>query len=178
MKKWGLLVTSYYLVVVLAMFWPLFWNLWYAVYDNHQFTWDNYVRHLRDAYSEWTFALPVAVVFTGQILLLFVSVDASNRRLKPRASLALPAVLTGLFTAMIGFGACSSILVAIWGDKPFDWFDQHHWLLYSYLLFWPLLWVVWSFVFYFQTRNAENPVSRSLSWLLKGSILEFLIAVP
>src|SRR5262249_31398489 len=83
-----------------------------------------------------------------------------------------------LFTAVLGLGVCSSILVAIWGDKPFDYFDQHHWLLYSYLLFWPFLWIVWSFVFYSQTRNTENPSSRSLSWLLKGSILEFLIAVP
>lgn len=174
MKKWGLLVTSYYTLVVLAMFWPLFWNLWYAVYDNKQFTWDNYVRHLHDSYGEWTFALPVAIVFVGQVLLLFVSVDASNRRLKPRARLLLPAALTGLFTAVIGFGVCGSILVAIWGDKLFD----HDRLVYSYLLVWPLLWIVWSFVFYFQTRNVESPVSRSLSWLLKGSILEFLIAVP
>ncbi len=178
MKKWGLLVTSYYVLVVLAMFWPLSWNLWLAVNDNQQFTWNNYVRHFREAYGEWTFALPVAIVFLGQILLLFVSVDASNRRLKPRARLLLPAVLTGLFTAVIGFGACSSILVAIWGDKTFDYFDNRHWLFFSYLLFWPLLWIVWAVVFYFQARNAENPISRSLSWLLKGSILEFLIAVP
>ncbi len=178
MKKWGLLITSYYGLVVLAMFWPLFWNLWLAFYDTKQFTWDNYMRHFRDAYGEWAFALPVVIVFLGQILLLLVSVDASNRRLKPRARLLLPAVLTGLFTAVIGFGACGSILVAIWGDKPFDYFDHHRGLFYAYLLFWPLLWVVWSIVFYFQTRNTENPISRSLSWLLKGSILEFLIAVP
>jgi len=174
MKKWGLLVTSYYVLVVLALFWPLFWNAWFAIYDNKQLTWYNYVRHLRDSYGEWAFALPVALVFIGQILLLFVSSDASNRRLKPRARLLLPVVLTGLFTAVIGFGACSSVLVAIWGDKTFD----HDWQLYSYLLFWPLVWIVWSFIFYFKLRKVENPVSRSLSWLLKGSILEFLIAVP
>jgi hypothetical protein len=174
MKKWGLLVTSYYVLVVLAMFWPLFWTVWVALNDNGLFTWANFVRHFRDVYGEWTFALPVAIVFIGQILLLFVSVDASNRRLKPRASLALPAVLTGLFTAVIGFGACSSILVAIWRDKPFD----HERFVYSYLLVWPLVWVIWSFFFYFRARNAENPIARSLSWLLKGSILEFLIAVP
>ena len=177
MKRWGLLITSYYALVVLAMFWPLTWTAWLTAYDN-RFSWDNYVRHLRDAYGDWTFALPVATVFLGQFLLLFVTVDASKRRLKPHARLLLPAVLTGLFTAVIGFGACSSVLVAIWGDKPFDYFDHHHLLLYSYLLFWPLLWIVWTFVFYFQARNDENPVSRSLSWLLKGSILEFLIAVP
>src|SRR5262249_22275096 len=178
MKKWGLVVSAYYLVCVLAMFWPFFLSGLYMMYDNGQFTWQNYASRTRELYSEWRFALPVAVVFAGQFLLLFISVDTSNRRLKPRARILLPATLTGLLTAVLGFGACTSLLVTFTGDKFFDYLDHNRSLLYSYLLFWPLVWVIWGFVFYVYARNKENPISLCVSWLLKGSILEFLIAVP
>lgn len=178
MKKWGLVVSVYYLVVVLAMFWPFFLSGLYMMYDNGQFTWQNYASRTRELYGEWRFAFPVAVVFVGQFLLLFISVDISNRRLKPRVRLLLPAILTGLFTAVLAFGACTSLLVTITGDKFFDYLDNHRPLLYSYLLVWPVLWIVWGAVFYVYTRNKQNPISLCVSWLLKGSILEFLIAVP
>jgi len=178
MKKWGLVISAYYLVVVLAMFWPFFIGALYMLFDHSQFTWPTYVSRTRDLYSEWRFALPVAVVFIAQFLLLFISVDTSNRRLKPRARLLLPATLTGLFTAVLAFGACTSLLVAFTGDKFFDYLDHHQSLSYSFLLVWPLLWIIWGVVFYVYVRNKKNPVSLCVSWLLKGSILEFLIAVP
>jgi hypothetical protein len=40
------------------------------------------------------------------------------------------------------------------------------------------LWVVWGIVFYLYLRNSTEAVTRAVSWLLKGSALELLIAVP
>ena len=40
------------------------------------------------------------------------------------------------------------------------------------------LWAIWSVVFYLYFRNAGALVERIVSWLLKGSVLELLIAVP
>jgi hypothetical protein len=46
------------------------------------------------------------------------------------------------------------------------------------LLFWGALWVIWVILFYFYFRNSSAVVTRLISWLLKGSVLELLIVVP
>ena len=40
------------------------------------------------------------------------------------------------------------------------------------------VWVVWTLVFYRTGRNAMGVVSRQCRYLLRGSILELLVAVP
>jgi hypothetical protein len=40
------------------------------------------------------------------------------------------------------------------------------------------LWLVWGIVFYLYFQNSSNVTSRLVSWLLKGSVLELLIAIP
>lgn len=37
---------------------------------------------------------------------------------------------------------------------------------------------MWGVVFYLYFRNSSEVVTRIISWLLKGSILELLVAVP
>ena len=39
------------------------------------------------------------------------------------------------------------------------------------------LWVLWGIIFYLYFRNKSDVVNRLISWLLKGSVLELLIAV-
>jgi hypothetical protein len=43
---------------------------------------------------------------------------------------------------------------------------------------WVALWVLWGVFFYLYFRNSTQAVTRVISWLLKGSVLELLIAVP
>ena len=178
MKKWGLFVTAYYVITIAAMLWPLFFNVVAVLFSKKQFTWHDYSGGLGDLYGTVWFALPVAVVFLGQIV-LFCKIDRSARRLKPETSVFWPAALSCLFTAVLGFCLFNSVGVAWRGDKFPDYFDQHSKAgVGVYLGFWPLLWVVWGIVFYIRSRNTESPLSRATSWLLKGSILEFLIVVP
>ena len=40
------------------------------------------------------------------------------------------------------------------------------------------LWVVWGVLFYLYFRNSSEIINHTVSWLLKGSILEMLIAIP
>jgi hypothetical protein len=141
-------------------------------------TWASYLGHMSDIYRDWWFTIPVAVVFLGQILLLFISVDTSSRRLKPRAHIALPAILTGIFLSVLGSGILTSIFLAVYKDNFFDYLGKNHLALSLYVLLWPALWMVWALVFYLYARNDENPVARAVSWILKGSILEFLVVVP
>jgi hypothetical protein len=46
------------------------------------------------------------------------------------------------------------------------------------LLFWGGAWLLWAILFYFYFRNSSAVVTRLISWLLKGSILDLLVAVP
>lgn len=178
MKKWGLLVSAYYVAAIVALFWPLFWILYLIHYDHAQLSWEAFFDRFSKVFSYLWFTIPVAVVVLGQILLLIVPVDASRRRLKPRAKLMLPVALTGLFLSVLCSGILTSILLVAFKDNFFEYLDEHHVIRNSYLILWPVLWIVWAAVFYLRVRNEENPVSRAASWILKGSILEFLVVVP
>jgi len=41
-----------------------------------------------------------------------------------------------------------------------------------------LAWVPWGIVFYLYLRRSNAVVTRTVTWLLRGSVLELLIAVP
>lgn len=41
-----------------------------------------------------------------------------------------------------------------------------------------LPWLFWGFLFYRLYRNSSDPVTGAVKWLLRGSVLELLIAVP
>ncbi|MFZ2022715.1 MAG: hypothetical protein WBA18_13470 [Terracidiphilus sp.] len=77
--------------------------------------------------------------------------------------------------ALLAFALVSAVGAAIYSDKFIDRF----WGTAAQMLaIWVALWVVWAVVFYLYFRNASAPASRAVSWLLKGSVLELLIAVP
>src|SRR5208282_2828622 len=98
-------------------------------------------------------------------------------------SLAVGALLTALLTTAVIW----CLGVAIRGDKFFDSFDhfarlflddQSYFLLFLLLVFWITLWLFWSILFYLYYRNSSPVITRLTSWLLKGSVLELLIAIP
>ena len=41
-----------------------------------------------------------------------------------------------------------------------------------------LLWIIWGAIFYAYSKRASNVVDSAVNWLIKGSVLELLIAVP
>ena len=43
---------------------------------------------------------------------------------------------------------------------------------------WMTLWVFWAVIFYLYARKSDNYVKRQIAWLLRGSVLELLVAVP
>jgi hypothetical protein len=174
MKKWGLLITLYYVIVVLLLLMPMFMLLC----DSSIRTVNGYLRLIFDYYTDWAWTIPAFIVVGGQVLLLALSVDTSFRRNKPRAHIFVSIALVGFFLMILGIATVSSLFVAIRGDKVGDYFDAHHLAFFSYLILWPVLWIIWGTVFYLRTRGADNPFSRAVSWLIKGSVLELLVAVP
>ena len=65
--------------------------------------------------------------------------------------------------------------MVIWGDDiPSDYFN---WASLAFVIF---CWIVWLFVFYrfYRDVEAKTLFQRITTWLIRGSIVELLVAVP
>jgi hypothetical protein len=126
-------------------------------------------------YTEWLVWAAIFALIGGQAILLFLSVDTSQKRLKPRTHLAVSVVAGSMLFALLAFAAISAGGAAVAGDKFIDWFwDTEMEVVWVFLAFW----LVWGVLFYLYFRNSAAVTTRIVSWLLKGSVLELLIAVP
>src|SRR5262249_2674901 len=126
-------------------------------------------------YQEWITWIFVGIVLAGQALLLFLSVDTSWRRLKPRAHILVSCLVTGTLSALLTGAAIFCFGMGIWGDRFGGEFVFRG---ANVVACWGALWLAWTVVFYLYFRNPDAQISRFTSWLLKGSVLELLIAVP
>ncbi len=177
MRNWGIAVTVFYAVVVALLLVPLVWLL-AAPSDFF-----NEFGSLGRIYVDdpgWPIWVCIGVPVAGEALLLFLSVDTSRKRLKPRAHTLVSASLVAVFMAILTFAASMCVGAGIWGDERsgysfVDWRGSD-WLWPSTV--WACLWLFWGFVFYGYSRNSSSAVTQAVAWLLKGSVLELLVAVP
>jgi hypothetical protein len=128
-----------------------------------------------EIYGNWTFWVLAAASVGSQALLLFLSVDSSQKRLKPRTPIMISCAVAGIVTALLTSAVIWALGFAARGDKFWESFFNKEANLF---LFWGGLWLVWGVIFYLYFRNSSTVVTRVLSWLLKGSALELLIVVP
>ena len=164
MKRWGLLITGFYIVVVLLLFAPGFISLadkWGSV--------GHLLRGSLQAYQEWWLWLWVGIIVGGQALLLFLSVDTAWRHAKPRQHVAVTAALTSFFAAVLTGSALFALEVGV---------EKGGLFVAKMPSIWIGAWILWGVIFYQYYRDSSNAVSTAVSWLLKGSVLELLIAVP
>jgi hypothetical protein len=171
MRKWGIIVSLLYALIVVALLVPgLVILSSYSLPSSPSFFSD-----IKDVCTVWIVWIPIAVLLCGQVVLLFVSADTSQKRLKPRASILVSYTATAMLFALLTFAALSSLGAAVYSDKFMDrfWPTETH-----VIVAWAILWLLWGVVFLLFFRNSNVPTTRLLSWLLKGSVLELLIAVP
>ncbi|PYT79017.1 MAG: hypothetical protein DMG40_17770 [Acidobacteria bacterium] len=166
MRKWGVLISIIYALIVLGLLTPMA-VLLAGPSDLREFS-----HGVLAAYREWLAWFPIVIVLGGQALLFFLSVDTSQKRLKPRSHILLSCVLAGILTALLAFALIGAIGVAVQGDR----FGEGAFA--NPFLFFGLAWLFWGIVFYFFLRNSSEIVNRVMSWLLRGSILELLVVVP
>ncbi len=163
MRKWGTVINLFYALAILLLVVPgAVWIGLGKTPDSHQM--------LAVYQVAW---ILVVIVIAGQALLLFLSVDASFRRLKPRTHILVSSVVTATLSALLMGAAIFSLGFGIYGDKFGGRFLDDYWLIC-----WGGLWLVWAIVFFLYFRNPGASISRVTAWLLKGSVLELLIAVP
>lgn len=160
------------------------------------------------AMAHWGYWLWLAVFTTAQALLLFVPVKAAGGRPVARRHLLVPVITGTFLLANLLIAGALSVLSAVMGDHIDKVFESPtravseliHAIpgLTTFLVQRGLMpgddalfgmeligilaaaWLFWGLIFYSfaKTDGEEALVRRTVRWLLAGSILELLVAVP
>lgn len=170
MRRWGIVITAVYLLILAGLLLPAFV---YFAGDDKLFS-AAFVKSVREvAGSAWVWAI-ILILLGSQALLLFLSVDTSQKKLKPRAHIAVTCGLSGLLFAGLTYAAVLSAVEAAPSKSLDDLFSSAARSVAIVVV----LWVIWGVAFYLYLRNASTVTTKAVSWLLKGSVLELLITVP
>lgn len=118
----------------------------------------------------------VPILLLVQAVLLLVPVAVVRERPVKKRRIALSAVIGAIPMAALALGFLGSIALVVWGEASvgeylYDW---------PVLVFFAISWLGWGIVFC-RNFSTADPNSCTLSitrWLLRGSILELLVAVP
>jgi hypothetical protein len=165
MKRWAVIVVLLYFLILVALTFPFIFVAFYPLKDPTAVLWP---------FFEWPYWLVLGVFLAAQAVMLFVPVELSLERPKTQRSVVWPILASGLMIGVLGSGVAVSINEFIRKENA----DST-----SVALPWGVLlglWVLWTVVFYRMNRDssAMDVVTRQCRHLLKGSILELLIAVP
>jgi hypothetical protein len=199
MKRWAALTVLLYALALMALTVPVLLIAFGG--------WAKNGIGLQDAlkfYSYWEYWLWLAVLVAGQALLLLLPIDISERRLPARRPLKVPVIISAFLLANLCFAGIFSILCAIFTDGAFKIFDFLPHFFFNVansanqiisphpattpdwqsnlnlILIMLVFWSVWAIIFRRATKSDEPDalLKRITRWLLRGSILELLVAVP
>ncbi len=199
MKRWAVLTVLLYALALLVLTAPViliaFAN--WGKSDMH-IGWHDILVF----YSQWAYWLWLGILVGGQFLLLLLPIHIAERRLPARRPLKIPVIVTAFFLANLFIAGIFSLACVAFKDNAFYAFSFVDLLcghvsrnadgqladiqttnwggISSAVMVLIVFWVLWAFIFRrFAKADDENSlVKRSTRWLLRGSILELLIAVP
>jgi hypothetical protein len=187
MKRWAIFTVFLYAAALLLLTVPVVAAAFIGWGKNR----DTSFTDILNFYATWQYWLWLAVLVAGQFLLLLLPIHISERRVAARRPLRVPIIVTAFFLANLCFGGIASLLAAVFRDNGWDAIDfvnpvPHTQNSSGWHFFWSvtltvvIFWVVWAFVFrHFAKSDDENSLlKRLIRWLLHGSILELIIAVP
>lgn len=173
MKRWGLVVTLFYAVVLVVLLLPGTWIL--ATVPDRSGPGEAYLAFFTEVEPDWLLFLWLAVLVAGQALLLFLSVDTAWRKNRPRTRLTTTVALGAMLTALLFVAAVASLFAVVYGDQlgqsPGVPSTQ-----YGVVAWWLGAWLFWAALF-LGYAQAAPPVETAVRWLLRGSVLELLVAV-
>jgi hypothetical protein len=206
-KRWAILTILLYGALLFLLSTPLVVVCSYKWHGDLPGGWraDVPLREAIDIYKEWGFWLWLGVLVAAQGLLLLVPLDLREKRLKPRVNILVPFAISGFLLANLCFAGLLSLLVGLFDERGWEAYGSLSDLIFqneaakqaltatglsgiskdwqSVLLSLQILgvfWLAWGFIFYRYAKSdsPEALVSRITRWLLRGSILDLLIAVP
>jgi uncharacterized membrane protein len=167
MAKWAFWTVLLYIGLVIVLFVPAL--LWLA------YPGENSISGIVDMYCAWQFWAIFGIILLIQATLLLVPVKISNDSYQSRRHIWFPVVATALALSIVLIGIIWSILAVIWADDGLE--IGYPW---ASLAFFGVSWFVWSVLFYrfYCDADPKKLTQRLTTWLLRGSILELLVAVP
>ena len=194
MKRWAVLTVLLYALALLVLTLPVV-LMAFGNWGKNNSTFG--LHDLFEIYANWGYWLWLAILVAGQFLLLLLPIKITERRLPARRPLKIPVIVTAFFLANLLLAGLVSLLCAIFLDDGFNLFTfvdriAGHFQqepnsggttwggITSLLLVMVFFWIIWAGIFRRATRLDEPNalLKRSTRWLLRGSILELLIAVP
>ena len=196
MKRWAVLTVLLYALALVLLTVPVFlvaFGNWGIKPDAN-----NSLNEILPIFLTWGYWLWLAVLAGGQALLLLLPLKIAERRLPARRPLKIPVIVTSFLLANLCFAGLFSLLCAIFTDRAFELFnwlgflmatpnqngqsnnDSGWGVLLSMILLLVVFWVIWAVVFrtFAKQDDPNGLVKRMTRWLLHGSILELLVAVP
>jgi hypothetical protein len=187
MKRWAALTVLLYAVALLMLTVPTIWIAFNLCTDKGVT-----LPFALRIYRHWSYWLWLAVLVAGQALLLLLPLNIAERRLPTRRPLKTPVIVTAFFLANLCFAGLVSILCLYFQEDGFNFFGY-------FLPFKPnqvspsdfstefgavitglAFWFVWAVIFrsFARSDDPDSLLKRITRWLLRGSILELLVAVP
>ena len=99
MRNWGILVTIFYFLVVTFLLLP---EVPFIAGEDWEFE--------PNDYKDWILWVWIGVLVLGQALLLFLSVDTSQKKLKPRQHVIVSLATITLMIALLTLAASVSLM--------------------------------------------------------------------
>ena len=167
MKRWALLVAILYALILAVLALPMV-----LIGLGHSVNID--LRSVAAMYIHWQWWLIFALMGLAQAALLAVPVRVASRRPMAR----IPLIKTVLVAALMMAGLVVGAFLCIFELGFYNLAGS--WTPWTVLIIGFASWCGWAIAFFrlSQRLNAEDLTSRLCRYLLKGSILELLIAVP
>ena len=187
MKRWAVLTVLLYALALLVLTAPallIAFGAWAK---------DPGLHPVLQVYSEAGYWILLVILVGGQALFLLLPIHVSERRLPARRPVRILIFVTGFFLANLLFAGLLSIVMAGFKEDGLFLFRYFSPTSYSTRLSWgqeepflgmlislPVFWILWALVFrsFAKSDDPNGLVKRATRWLLRGSILELLIAVP
>jgi hypothetical protein len=166
MKRWAFIIAALYIVILAILTVPAIMLAFVPL--------EGPVR-AAGVFLAWPYWVWLAVMGISQLALLAVPVRVASLRPVTRGPVWRTLLAGGLMAAFLVVGACSSIYEFVSRLE-----DSGVWFQWIALGLGLLTWFIWAVVFARMSRSLPptDLVSQQCRWLFKGSILEFLIAVP
>ena len=119
-------------------------------------------------------------------------INITERRLPARRPLKIPVLVTAFFLANLCFAGLLSILCADFAEDGLDFFGyflpfkpnqvaaSHFSTEFGAVITGLAFWIIWAVIFrsFAKSDAPDTLLKRSMRWLLRGSILDLLVAVP
>ena len=185
MKRWAFLTVLLYALALLLLTVPVI--LFAFGGENGAKVKEAAGIYLRLGYWLW-----LAVLIAGQALLLLLPLKIAENRLPARRPLGIPVMVSGFFLANLFFAGLLDVLCALFREEGFGIFGfltpfkaaqvqpSNNETVAGFIITILVFWFIWAVVFhrFAKTDEPDTLLKRITRWLLRGSILELLVAVP